>query len=63
MFFKVTGQTDPPKFIPPTPPNNQTYTVYVGGDFHVSVYAKPTDSTRQDKPKFFYIFCRAEQQW
>lgn len=48
MFFKVTGRTDPPDFISPTPPNNQEYTVYVGGDFHVSVYAKPEDSARQD---------------
>nr|XP_034326148.1 uncharacterized protein LOC105319101 isoform X2 [Crassostrea gigas] len=46
MFFKVTGRTDPPKFIPPTPPNNQAYTVYVGGDFNVSVYAKPTVNDR-----------------
>uniref|UniRef100_A0A8W8IEW7 EGF-like domain-containing protein n=1 Tax=Magallana gigas TaxID=29159 RepID=A0A8W8IEW7_MAGGI len=28
MYFKVTGRTDPPEFIPPTPPNNQAYTVY-----------------------------------
>lgn len=48
MFFKVTGRTDPPDFISPTPPNNQEYTVYVGGDFNVSVYAKPTDIARQD---------------
>lgn len=51
MFFKVTGKTDPPKFILPTPPNNQEYTVYVGGDFNVSVYAKPTYSARQGELK------------
>lgn len=52
MYFKVTGRTDPPKFIPPTPPNNQAYTLYVGVDFNVSVYAKPTDSTSRHIRKF-----------
>ncbi|XP_062599357.1 uncharacterized protein LOC134260840 [Saccostrea cucullata] len=40
MYFKITGKTDPPEIIPPTPSNNQEYTIYVGGDFHVNVYAK-----------------------
>lgn len=57
MYFKVTGRTDPPKFIPPTPPNNQAYTVYVGGYFYINVYAKPTDISRQDiyKALFFNL--------
>ncbi|XP_062601801.1 uncharacterized protein LOC134263464, partial [Saccostrea cucullata] len=42
MYFKITGRTDPPTIIPPTPGNNQEYTIYVGGDFHVDVYAKAT---------------------
>lgn len=41
MFFKVTDATHPPQFVAPTPPNNQEYTIYVGGDFHVNVYATP----------------------
>ncbi|XP_062596357.1 mucin-2-like [Saccostrea cucullata] len=40
MYFKITGRTDPPEIIPPTPSNNQEYTIYVGGDFHVDVYAE-----------------------
>lgn len=40
MYFKIMGKTDPPEIIPPTPDNNQEYTVYVGGDFHVNVFAK-----------------------
>ena len=47
MYFKVTNKTEPPQFVSPTPPNNQEYTVYVGGDFHVSVYAKPKNTARQ----------------
>ncbi|XP_062597159.1 uncharacterized protein LOC134258624, partial [Saccostrea cucullata] len=40
MSFKITGKTDPPEFIPPTPMNNMQYRIYVGGDFNVKVYAK-----------------------
>ncbi|XP_061168859.1 uncharacterized protein LOC133178117 [Saccostrea echinata] len=40
MYFKITGRTDPPEFIPPTPANNQGYTVFVGGDFHARFFAK-----------------------
>lgn len=50
MFFKVTDITHPPRFVPPTPPNNQKYTIYVGGDFHVNVYAKPAQIDR-----YFFI--------
>lgn len=46
MFFKVTDATYPPQFVAPTPPNNQEYTIYVGGDFHVNVYARPTQMDR-----------------
>lgn len=46
MFFKVTDITRPPQFVAPTPPNNQEYTIYVGGDFHVNVYARPTHMDR-----------------
>lgn len=46
MYFNVTDITHPPKFVEPTPPNNQRYTIYVGGDFHVNVYAKPTQRDR-----------------
>ncbi|XP_052699944.1 uncharacterized protein LOC128177316 [Crassostrea angulata] len=46
MYFNVTGDTHPPEFATPTPPNNQKYTIYVGGAFHVNVYAKPTLNTR-----------------
>ena len=52
MHFKVTNGTEPPQFVSPTPPNNQEYTVYVGGNFHVSVYAKPKNTARQ--VIFFY---------
>uniref|UniRef100_A0A8W8ICE5 EGF-like domain-containing protein n=1 Tax=Magallana gigas TaxID=29159 RepID=A0A8W8ICE5_MAGGI len=46
MYYNVTGDTYPPEFVTPTPPNNQKYTIYVGGDFHVNVYAKPTLNSR-----------------
>lgn len=46
MFFKVTNITHPPQFVAPTPPNNQKYTIYVGGDFHVNIYAMPTQQHR-----------------
>lgn len=46
MYFNVTGDTHPPEFVTPTPPNNQKYTIYVGGDFRVNVYAKPTLNSR-----------------
>lgn len=46
MYFNVTDITHPPQFVKPTPPNNQKYTIYVGGDFHVKVYAKPTQQDR-----------------
>jgi hypothetical protein len=39
MYLKITGKTDAPEFIPPTPANNQEYIVYMGGDFNVNVYA------------------------
>lgn len=59
MYFKVTDITHPPRFVPPTPPNNQKYTIYVGGDFHVNVYARPTLENRYilslKKPLLFYI--------
>lgn len=48
MYFNVTGDTHPPEFVIPTPPNNQKYTIYVGGAFHVNVYAKPTLNTRYE---------------
>ena len=50
MYFQVTDTTHPPQFVDPTPPNNQRYTVYVGGDFHVDVYARPSQKNR-----FIYI--------
>ena len=46
MYFQVTNTTHPPHFVDPTPPNNQRYTIYVGGDFHVDVYARPSQSNR-----------------
>ncbi|XP_052697312.1 uncharacterized protein LOC128175596 [Crassostrea angulata] len=46
MYYSVTGDTHPPEFVTPTPPNNQKYTIYVGGDFRVNVYAKPTLNSR-----------------
>ncbi|XP_078314028.1 uncharacterized protein LOC111129527 [Crassostrea virginica] len=54
MFFQVTDTTNPPKFVDPTPPNNQRYTIYVGGDFHVDVYARPSQSNRFIK-KFNFL--------
>lgn len=48
MYYNVTGDTYPPEFVTPTPPNNQKYTIYVGGDFHVNVYAKPTLNSRYE---------------
>ncbi|XP_062604863.1 uncharacterized protein LOC134266665 [Saccostrea cucullata] len=38
MIINITGRTDPPEFIPPTPSHG--YTVYCGGDVQIKVYAK-----------------------
>nr|XP_022329704.1 neurogenic locus notch homolog protein 1-like isoform X2 [Crassostrea virginica] len=54
MYFQVTDTTHPPQFVDPTPPNNQRYTIYVGGDFHVDVYARPSQSNRFIK-KFNFL--------
>ncbi|XP_060070523.1 uncharacterized protein LOC132550472 [Ylistrum balloti] len=53
FYIEITLKDEAPVIIPPTPSEQQMFTVFVGSDLSIKVVAKPTNPTRTISTFFF----------